>query len=1260
MIIASIPDKLSNFASSLIASAQLFNPIAELDPDVIIRQISDEYERRKAKKPSASRSSGSKSAKKDNDEAMMVSPGKRKTGWKPRGACWNCGEKGHLRDKCLHPLKSSKSKSNGGDARGSARASRTANTAVDCDSESDGGWAIYCDSDDEDDDDAASCMPALLTESESDSGGEGNGDTYFSDSEVEEVDWVSWECERVPKDVAVDGASLVSPQTAALLSDTERVPVHGTEDPENAASAITVEDDVDLPRKELYDSGATRHISPYRSDFERFETIPPKPFKAANKQTFDALGTGDIVVEVLNGAHISQLRLTEVLYSPEVGYTLISIGRLDKLSFSTTFAGGTCIIHAPSGKHIGVVPCTKHGLYRVVHDSSAQDKAGAAEELTVMEFHHRMGHVAPSMAKRLVEKGFVMGIKLVDSALGDPLFCESCVFAKAHRKPVPKMHEGEWATTFGGEVHSDLWGPARITTLSEHRYYVSFTDDKTRVTHLYLLRMKSETFPAYKKFEALCKTQHNAAVQILHSDHGGEYTGINFVTHLERAGTKQKLTVHDTPQQNGVAEHLNRTLMEKVRAMLHASQLPHFLWGEAIRHAVWLKNCTDTKAIDGMTPFEVLTGRKPNLSGVREWGSRVWMHNMSGLKLDPRAREGRWVGIDEVVKGCRVYWPRSKTVTVERNVYYAPPRKRRIRHLLRLPFCPPPAPTPAPDPIPESTRPQRIHKPSTYVHALQAGEGVAFAHASNPVIPLSIQVPGGWDIGEGEPGKAEGAEGRDEGGVLGEDSGDERAEVEDTLGASDEDEGSVEYALAAEMDEAEGLKLRSLAEVKRSKWVFKAKKDTSSNVVRYKARLVTQEFSQIPGVDYFDTYMPVAKLASVCTVLVIANRNDMELHQVDIKGAYLNGDLTPAEVIYMRHPPGYAPTGSAGKVLRLKRMLYGLKQFGQRWYQKLTSIFVDSMGFVRCQVDQAVFHKHQDAELTIVVIHVDDCTITVTMISLIDDFKARLRKHVEVTDLGELHWLLGIEIKRDRDAGTIHLCQRSYINSILCRFNFDELKPVSTPMEPQNRLSTAQSPSTTSEIATMHDVPYREAVSAVQWTSLTTCPDISFAVSTVARFSTNLGIAHWEAVKHIFRYLKGMRDLWLTYEGTERKLVGYADADGSMAEDRKAVSGEYVAATHAAKEALWLHSLISEILSPATTSTVLFSDNQSAIALTQDHQYHARSKHIDIRYHFIRWVVKNGALRLIYCPTEDMVADTLTKALPSVKVKHFAAELGLS
>jgi hypothetical protein len=418
----------------------------------------------------------------------------------------------------------------------------------------------------------------------------------------------------------------------------------------------------------------------------------------------------------------------------------------------------------------------------------------------------------------------------------------------------------------------------------------------------------------------------------------------------------------------------------------------------------------------------------------------------------------------------------------------------------------------------------------------------------------------------------------------------------------------------------------------------------------------------------------------------MAASRDMEIHQLDIKGAYLNGELTSDEVIYMRQPPAFHMPGSLGKVCRLRKTLYGLKQSGRRWYQRLVAILVDHLGFTKCEVDQAVFYWDEGEQLCIVVVHVDDCTIAASELQLIQDFKMNLRKYVEITDLGEIHWLLGLEIRRDRESRTIHLSQRSYIDSALRRYNFDDLKPVSTPMEPNTHLSSAQSPSSTQEIAMMRDVPYLEAIGSLMWACLGTRPDIAFAVTTLSRFSKNPGEAHWAAVKRVFRYLKGTKELWLTYGGEQRELVGFADADGSMAEDRKAISGyafllnggavswsckkqeivslsttesEYVAATHATKEGLWLRSLLTQLFGPVSGATILFSDNQSAISLAKDHQYHARTKHIDIRFHFIRWVITEGTLRLIYCPTDDMVADTLTKALPSAKTKHFANELGL-
>jgi Reverse transcriptase (RNA-dependent DNA polymerase) len=214
----------------------------------------------------------------------------------------------------------------------------------------------------------------------------------------------------------------------------------------------------------------------------------------------------------------------------------------------------------------------------------------------------------------------------------------------------------------------------------------------------------------------------------------------------------------------------------------------------------------------------------------------------------------------------------------------------------------------------------------------------------------------------------------------------------------------------------------------------------------YKACLVAQGFSQVPGVDYFDTFTPVAHLSSIHAVLSIAAVNDYEIHQINIKGAYLNGILTSDEVIFMKQPPGY--TKSPEKVCRLHKTLYGLKQSGRRWYQRLVEIMVTHLRFSRCEVDQAVFYRRRGNDFIIVLVHVDDCTIVATTQPLIDGFKVMIAKHVEITDLGEIHWILGIETQRVREKRQIFLSQHSYIESTLRRYGFDDLKSVTLPMDP--------------------------------------------------------------------------------------------------------------------------------------------------------------------------------------------------------------------
>ena len=202
-------------------------------------------------------------------------------------------------------------------------------------------------------------------------------------------------------------------------------------------------------------------------------------FSAANKQKFTTSGKDEITIDVLNGVEVSKLRLMEVLYSPEVRYTLVSIGQLNEKGFTAKFGDGKCVIQGPDDECVGNILKNKKGLYKVEHELGIEEVNAVDETLTLEQLHCRMGHISPVITKKLVKNNFIMGVRLESTSSSDPFFCESCVYAKATWKSIPKVREGEQVDVFVGEVHSDLWGPAPVETKGKKHYYITFTDDKT-------------------------------------------------------------------------------------------------------------------------------------------------------------------------------------------------------------------------------------------------------------------------------------------------------------------------------------------------------------------------------------------------------------------------------------------------------------------------------------------------------------------------------------------------------------------------------------------------------------------------------------------------------------------------------------------------------------------------------------------------------------------------------------------------------------
>ncbi len=340
---------------------------------------------------------------------------------------------------------------------------------------------------------------------------------------------------------------------------------------------------------ELFDSGASRHMSGHHHRFINFTKIETKLIMAADKRSFSAIGKGDMLIDVPKGKGTHQIHLCDVLYAPSMGLTLVSIGKITDSGASVLFHGNVCRIHDSACVLLTEIP-KEGGLYRMFtpHVEPMGYAAKVADLLTIDELHRKLGHIGHDTARILVEKGLVKGVELDRES--KPSLCASCEWGKGHRKAVQRVREDERAMAVGEEIHLDLWGPAPVETINHKEYLISFMDDNSCYTVIYFLTKKSDVFSSYLAFEAWLKIQYNVQIKKLQSDRGGKYLSGEFTNHLRKKGTTRQLTIHDTPEYNGISERLNCTLLEKVRAMLHESKLPRFLWEEALAHATFIKN----------------------------------------------------------------------------------------------------------------------------------------------------------------------------------------------------------------------------------------------------------------------------------------------------------------------------------------------------------------------------------------------------------------------------------------------------------------------------------------------------------------------------------------------------------------------------------------------------------------------------------------------------------------------------------------------
>lgn len=477
------------------------------------------------------------------------------------------------------------------------------------------------------------------------------------------------------------------------------------------------------------------------------------------------------------------------------------------------------------------------------------------------------------------------------------------------------------------------------------------------------------------------------------------------------------------------------------------------------------------------------------------------------------------------------------------------------------------------------------------------------------------------------------------------------------------------------------------------KLVLHRKRNDKGDVIRHKARYVVKGYEQIFGKDYSDTTSPTVRMESLRTMLHIAAAEDAEIQQIDVKTAFLYGLLPKDEEIFMEQIPGVEDAEHPAKdfVWRLQRGLYGMKQAGRVWNKEMNSKMV-SWNFERLPSDPCVYVRKRGEDTVWAGVHVDDFITVASSKRASDDFKADMQTAWTISDLGDVGFCLGINIRRDREARTIMLSQTALIEKLAAVAGVPlHVNPVSTPMDPNVKLRRpdAGEKLNVSEALAVAKLPYRQVVGSMMYVAMGTRPDIAFAVSKLAQFLDCYRQEHWLAAVHAVRYLVSTRSKelvlggkqqivltgfsdssWADCPDSSRSTMGYCFSLGSGAiswASRKqklvtnsSTDAEYIAINEASREAMFLRQLLEQLGRPCDGATQIFGDNNGALALAKDPVFHSRSKHIKVRYHFVRELIDDGEVDCRRVNTRDNASDVFTKPLCRLTFAQFRDALGIN
>ena len=1047
----------------------------------------------------------------------------------------------------------------------------------------------------------------------------------------------------------------------------------------------------------MVDCGATSHIVTKDTLTNCDETFDPEKhymeLADGSRQNNLVKKIGDVEVTMRDetGRPV-KTTMKRVLYIPSYPHDIFSVKAATKGGAEVTLRQGDSMM-TKNGTTFRITECDR--LYYLETVDIVEQEQEPTDQvnlsLDIYQWHKILGHCNFEDICKL--ENVVQGMTIKGQVDKTKLQCRTCVEGKFvnNRNRAPDTR----ATQPLELVHTDLAGPMNITARENFKYSITFTDDYSGAIFVYSLRLKSDTTKATEKF--LADSAPYGSVKCIRSDNGGEYTSTEFEELLRNKGIRHETSSPYSPHQNGTAERQWRTLFDMGRCLLIESGLPKYMWAYAVRMAAYIRNrCFNNRT--GQTPYETLTGNKPDLSKTWIFGSECFAYQHDHNKLDSRGKKGVFVGHDTNSPAYLVYYRDTGKVMKHRLVKFIQ------------------------NDVSQDVYTQTNLNDHAIANDVDESNDNDSNHSNTSELDRDSESDNDLEPNDSAANNIGGRE-VNSGGVdrLGHKTGNSYPhrdrnppkyltdyvtdlEGDDCLYTSTDycykicgDPRNYHEALNSpfssnwqqamneelqSLNDNDTFELVTLPEGKSpvgGRWVYCTKENAEGDK-SFKARYVAKGYSQVKGIDYNETFSPTANITSVRALMQIAAQNDLIVHQMDVRTAFLHAPIDTE--LYLEQPEGFQVKSEDGGqlVYKLKKSIYGLKQSGRNWNRVLHD-HICSDGFVQNPVDHCVYKKSTDEGAIHVIIWVDDLVIATNNMTLMDGFKENMKKRFKMKDLGQISYFLGIDfVQKD---GEIRMNQRRYLTKLLERFNMTDCKPRATPCEVKFDDNAHNSE------PCVDSTKYRELVGSLIYAATSTRPDISFVVSRLSQYLSAPQNKHMVMAKHVLRYLKGTLDNELVYRKSDKPLglFGYSDSDwASSIEDRKSITGycfsmtgqggviswkskkqptvalstceaEYMGLGSATQESLYLTQLLRGMDVNMYTCATIFEDNQGAIALGHNPVNRQRSKHIDVKYHFVRNALEEGKINVQYCPTEHMVADALTKPLNRVKLQRFMKHL---